>query len=232
MWKVKVKKDCEFGFSLDTVFRRIDDLNIKEYPLNLDEGILNATVIREFISNTFGGNPQQTFPSISEENVKKHGYNNFMFLNLDYNPRAPQRAGFPGLFFQCSDTDLKAQWRAPQQRVFVRIASGMWLYVGQYSLIRAAGLTVAEWKTQTYSVCFPFQCWVPNADGCIQMMSTWSEKVCTQSWGERVRTRISLRKTLRREPTIQEVDQGLSKKFQTTSEEVVEAYNSGKEVCI
>jgi hypothetical protein len=153
VWKVKPKKD-EFNFNLDTVFRRIDDLNVKEYPLNLDEEILNATIIREFISNTYGGNPQQTLPSISKENLERHGYNNFMFLNLDYNPRAPQRAGFPGLFFQCSVLDLRPEWKEVQ-RVFVRIATGKWLYLGQYRLFKAAGLTVAEWRTQSPSVC-PF----------------------------------------------------------------------------
>ncbi|KAF9457258.1 hypothetical protein BDZ94DRAFT_256303 [Collybia nuda] len=213
VWKVEVKKNYDLGLSLDTVFRRIDDLNIKEFPINLDDELLNETVTRDFLSSTFGGNSQATFPQISAKNVQKHGFNDFMCLNLEYNPRAPQRAGFPGLFFMCSDKDLRSKWRADQQRVFVRIAVNVWLYIGQYSLIRAAGLTVAEWKTLSYNV-----------------KTTWAENVCSMDWGKRMRTRICLRKALRREPTVEEVDQNQSNNFKITSEEVVEAYNSGKEM--
>ncbi|RDB20340.1 hypothetical protein Hypma_012596 [Hypsizygus marmoreus] len=210
-WKIKIKKN-EFTLGLDTVFRRVDTLGIKNFSLELNDDLLNTPVSREFISDVYGGNPQQTFPLIGADNLKRHGYDDFMFLNLDYNPRAPQRAGYPGLFFVCSNPKTSAVWPVTQ-RTFVRLDDKKWLYIGQYDLVRAAGLTVDEWKSQPHSV-----------------MMKWSTKVCDQQWGRDVRTRIALRKTLHREPTPAEVEQALTRNYAATPDEVTQAYNNGSEV--
>lgn len=117
------------------------------FPISLDDDFLNTAVRREFLSETYGGSLQDTFPSISKANLDRHGYDNFMFLTLDYNPYAPQRPGYPGLFFTA-----RMLLREQAQRAFVRLQSGVWLYIGQYIFIEAPTLTQDEWKTQTRKV--------------------------------------------------------------------------------
>ncbi|KDQ52044.1 hypothetical protein JAAARDRAFT_101848, partial [Jaapia argillacea MUCL 33604] len=67
--------------------------------VELDEKIKNVMVPRAFISDTYGGNLRQTLPMIKEEKLRIHGYDNWMMVNLDFNPESPQHPGYPGLFF-------------------------------------------------------------------------------------------------------------------------------------
>lgn len=145
-WKIKRSKEDEAaGFS--TVFRRVEALGIKPYPLTMDDDILNFTVSRDFVTATYGGNTQQTFPPISKKNLARDGFGDFMCLNIMYNPRAPQRPGFPGLFYRSRVSDLPRF-----QRVFIRVQESVWLYIGQYELVRSEPLTQEEWKQNSEEV--------------------------------------------------------------------------------
>lgn len=62
-------------------------------------------------------------------------------------------------------------------------------------------------------------------------MVTWSSKLLKGSRFQAIRTRIALRKSLHREPTLAEVESALARTHQVTSEDIVQAYNRGEEVC-
>ncbi|KAF8075798.1 hypothetical protein FPV67DRAFT_1710985 [Lyophyllum atratum] len=98
-WKVeRYKGDEDAG--LGSVLQRLDNINVKPFPLQLDDDLLDFTVSRDFVSGMYGGNTMTTFPTIGEGKGAHHNYRGFMFLNMLYNPYAPQRAGFPGLFYR------------------------------------------------------------------------------------------------------------------------------------
>ncbi|KAG5643239.1 hypothetical protein DXG03_001288 [Asterophora parasitica] len=142
-WTIKrYQEDVNAG--LDSVFRRVNALQIKPLPLDLDDDLLYYTVSREFISDVYGGNSQSTFPSIAPDKLHHHGYSDFMFLNITFNPYAPQRPGFPGLFYRSRTTNLPKF-----HRVFIRIKSAAWLYLGQYELVRTDPLTTQEWAASS-----------------------------------------------------------------------------------
>ncbi|KAJ6544249.1 hypothetical protein B0H19DRAFT_298256 [Mycena capillaripes] len=102
--KVKKPKDTPV-LSLDTVRDRLrtNNISLEPYPIDLERDILDVTVTREFMSNEYGGNPQMTFPPISDEYFPKTGLKRFMYLNLLINPQCPEVPGAPGLFFDCTD---------------------------------------------------------------------------------------------------------------------------------
>lgn len=80
------------------------------------------------------------FPKIDGVKLAKHGFDDIGFLNLDYNPHAPQHPGAPGLFFAANP-----EWRGQMiKRVFVRMNTSKWLYVGRYKFIRSEPLTPKE----------------------------------------------------------------------------------------
>lgn len=81
------------------------------------------------MSATFGGAPQGTFPTIKPSRVEEHGYDDFMYLNLTFNPNAPQLPGEAGLFFTAGSSEGRKE---EVNRVFIRRAENSWLYVGQY----------------------------------------------------------------------------------------------------
>jgi hypothetical protein len=119
----------------------------------VDVSISGVTVTRDFLSSVYGGNTQQTFPSIAPEKLEIHGLNDFMYPNLYFNPCAPQRPGAPGLFFKAARGRPAGDWPAVQ-RVISRIDSNVWQYVGQYKMRPSISLTEEEWVFQKPSVCF------------------------------------------------------------------------------
>jgi hypothetical protein len=146
----KVKKDERKEFDLDTIYRRLANNRQKPYPIDLPSTIRDSPVKRLFMAQTYGGSPVNTFPRIRPELLAKHGYDDFMYLTLLYNPNAPQVPGCPGLFYECCDF-LDGE-RAKIRRLFILLGNGWWLYVGQYSLARANSLTKEEWNSQTSTV--------------------------------------------------------------------------------
>lgn len=120
----------------------------------------DTPVSREFMSKFYGGNMIATFPSLRTEFMDKHHYRNFMYLNKDFNPSAPTVAGNPGLFFSSDrfwlqNVDARPgddanfpEWSKVPMRVFTRLSSNTWQYVGQYKLAFCRAITVQEWKEQ------------------------------------------------------------------------------------
>ena len=110
-------------------------------------------VSRVFLSSVYGGNQQQTFPTISKEKLDIHGLDDFMYPNLLFNPCAPQMPGAPGLFFRARGQPA-GHW-PKVQRVITRIDSNAWQYVGQYKLSPAPSLTKDEWAAEDPQVLLP-----------------------------------------------------------------------------
>lgn len=138
--------------SEDVINRRI--ALIASYNVNLDPAIRDVTTTRTFTSKQWGGNPQLTFPSIRPDMLARHGLDDFMYLNLYFNPHAPQWPGAPGLFFACSIHPETSEW-VPIERVLVRLKTNCWFYVGQYQCMPAPSLTPEEWKSQSPKVNYP-----------------------------------------------------------------------------
>lgn len=135
---------------METVWNRLNSIGHEPYPIPLDDSLSRVTVTREFLTSLYGGNIQQTFPSIAAERFEVHGLDDFMFPNLDFNPCAPQIPGAPGLFFRPRPLD---SW-PKVQRVITRIDHNAWQYVGQYKMTASTPLTKEEWALEDYQV-FP-----------------------------------------------------------------------------
>jgi hypothetical protein len=147
----KLKKLQNIGLSADTVRERMKSIGYDLYDISLDKSTQDMTVTREYMSNQYGRSAHSTFPKISKKNLALHGLDNFMYLNLDFNPHAPQVPGAPGLFFDVnsdSDTPPSGDERPSTMRLFSRIQRKVWLYCGQYLLKRVASLTKEEWAEQ------------------------------------------------------------------------------------
>lgn len=137
---------------MDTVRERLrSTIGFELYPIPLEVDILETTVSRMFMSHLYGGNVQETFPRPRKELLEIHGLDDFMYLHPHYNPHAPERPGAPGLFFATSDDELPGEW-VKTQRLFVRIVSGLWQYLGQYKMRPAPLLTKEEWASQSSKV--------------------------------------------------------------------------------
>ncbi|KAJ7100097.1 hypothetical protein B0H15DRAFT_944468 [Mycena belliarum] len=95
---VKKPKDTP-TLSLDTIRERLRDIGYDPYPIDLEKEVLDATVTREFMSHTYGGNPQVMYPTIGKKFLDKTGMKYFMYPNLSYNPHCPEVPGAPGLLF-------------------------------------------------------------------------------------------------------------------------------------
>jgi hypothetical protein len=138
------------AMSMDSVHLRLRDIGYDLYPIPLAKDIQDVTVTRQFISCHYGGNTQATFPSIKQSFLDKHGLNDFMYPNLEYNPHAPEVPGAPGLFFGAIGGPA-GEWD-DEQRVICRIKQSEWQYQGQYVFAPVESLTKEEWCSQKTSV--------------------------------------------------------------------------------
>lgn len=125
-------------------------IGIDPFPVSLDRSIRDVDISRLFLSHEYGGSPQDTFPSIRKAKLEEHGLDDFMCLNLDFNPCAPATPGAPGLFFE-THWGPTGPW--PKiQRVICRLSAGQWLYQGQYRLAPSESLTKEEWAQESQRV--------------------------------------------------------------------------------
>lgn len=114
-------------------------------------------VTRAFMSNVYGGSPQTAFPRPSADKIAEHGMNDFMFMNTDFQPQAPEVPGAPGLWFNPNENGDIGKFR-----VFTKInmakPNNKWLYVGQYDvrLANPSRLSMQEWRAQPTAVSTPF----------------------------------------------------------------------------
>ena len=147
----KIKKNPR-EFNLDTINRRLEALGPnRNYEVNLPDEIKFRAVPRALFSSNWGGNPQNTFPTIRKEMLAKHGLDDWMFPNSEYNPHCPLVPGYPGIMF--SPDGLYGPEPDPQNpeemRTIVRLRDeAKWGYMGQYIMIGAKSLTKEEWEIQ------------------------------------------------------------------------------------
>ncbi|KAG6910185.1 hypothetical protein DXG01_012634 [Tephrocybe rancida] len=206
-FKIKIPHEAaEVG--LGSCLRRVGASGITPFPVDLPQDLLDFTVPRRFTSDVYGGSLELVFPKIGKDKRALHPWRGFMFINHDLNPYAPQRAGHPGLFYRTGqDVVLK------EYRFFIRVQCAnrnVWLYLGQYELVPSTPLTPEEW--------------VANKD---KTKETWMKRVITVEDYLHIRVRISLRKTLGREPTAEEVDECDGSGI--TLEDIRLAYDKGEE---
>ncbi|SJL04485.1 uncharacterized protein ARMOST_07852 [Armillaria ostoyae] len=201
--KVKKKKGV-VRLSQDSVRARLIPIGLDLFDIPLPSITSNVGFPREFISTHYGGNPQSTFPKIGKKYIDLHGDIDYMYLNLCYNPHAPQVPGAPGLYYGWAGDPTMTF------RLICRTESNEWTYVGEYKMGPCAPLTVEEWNSQ---------------DRVVKM--TWAKGTVEKSWGEDLRAKIRLRERLGREATEEEIDDAIDagEKFQdVTIEEVLTEY--------
>ncbi|KAK0227035.1 hypothetical protein EDD85DRAFT_890796 [Armillaria nabsnona] len=204
----KVKKNRNAEFSLDTIRDRLKGFKLFEVPL--DHDVRDVVVTRLFMSNKYGGSPQDTFPRVAQSFLREHHMDDFMYLNLAMNPHAPQVPGAPGLFF---DADEPVDEFSKTRRVFSRIRSAQWEYMGQYKMEPVASLTTEEWNQQRNTV-----------------RLVWASRLSTSGWGIHCRAVVHLHEQLGRTPTGREVEEALQGGDQyrnITREQIAEAFLKG-----
>ncbi|KAG5351748.1 hypothetical protein C0989_005045 [Termitomyces sp. Mn162] len=150
----KVKKDQACVLTAGTVRDRLQQIGLDPFPIALPKSITDATFQRDFLSRHYGGNMRATFPIIRRDMIAATGLDDFMYINLRYNPHAPEMPGAPGLWYTVGQGRRIARahpW-TKEQRVMSRLVTGIWQYQGQYALIPADSLTKEEWGAQDIKV--------------------------------------------------------------------------------
>ncbi|KNZ76868.1 hypothetical protein J132_07054 [Termitomyces sp. J132] len=146
----KVKKDQACVLTAGTVRDRLQQIGLDPFPIALPKSITDATFQRDFLSRHYGGNMRATFPIIRRDMIAATGLDDFMYINLRYNPHAPEMPGAPGLWYTVGQGRRIARahpW-TKEQRVMSRLVTGIWQYQGQYALIPADSLTKEEWASE------------------------------------------------------------------------------------
>ncbi|KAJ7661514.1 hypothetical protein DFH06DRAFT_988249, partial [Mycena polygramma] len=205
------------------------------YPIDLEPDIRDVTVRRDFMSQDYGGNPQETYPKIAKVFVEKTRLKRFMYLNLLYNPHCPEIPGAPGLLFDvaCAGSDDEID-RGEERKegeegakpdedktwiLFARLDRATWQYQGQYVLTLAEDLTLQEWKQQS-----------------LKVRQNWAYQITVKSWGRKIRADVTLRRELGRKPTKAETEAALKKKgnkfSDVTVEEISRAFDRGEVVIV
>ncbi|KAH9936830.1 uncharacterized protein BXZ73DRAFT_44908 [Epithele typhae] len=192
----------------------LDDLApdaIEPFPIDVPEEIREVTVTRAQLSTRFGGSPQDPHPVPRAELLAEHGRDNFMCLNLMYNPHAPTSPGFPGLSFH----PLAFLDDAPplrRQALFIRLNANKWRYMGDYVEEPSSVLSVERWRRLTPRV-----------------RKKWNKGIATKKWGSLYRARVSLRRSLGREPTRAEIQNAKGPFRDVTQDHLAAAFDSGLE---
>lgn len=131
-------------------FQALGPSGLDLYPITLDKSLQDVMVSRVFMSAEYGGGSQAVCPTIGKKHIEKHGMNDFMFLHPEYQPVAPQVPGACGLFMS-PGTSVGHEWPSVQ-RLFTRIESNVWQYMGMYRLMSSPSLTKREWADQDRKV--------------------------------------------------------------------------------
>ncbi|KAF6743068.1 hypothetical protein DFP72DRAFT_977751 [Ephemerocybe angulata] len=189
------------------------------YPIGIDQGAASFEFPRAFFSDIYGGNTRLARPPISPEKLAKHGLNDFLYFNLNYQPEAPGVPGARGLRFGVIGTHAPP-WTDGIMRVITRTQTSpkaLWQYQGQYELVPSRSIAVEEWERQR-----------------IVVRNNWISKLHIRPWGSWFRARIYARRTLGRDGTeeeIQEVqDEGHDTPDDVTQVEVAQALTRGNDV--
>lgn len=235
---IKVKKGPKglCGLRLDTINDRLEaklgPVDQRDFDVtDIDNEVKFKSAPRQFFSNTWGGNSQETFPSIGKEFLRKHGLDDFMYPNLLWNPHGPEMPGAAAIFFSPNGLAPRKEDSGEQHRVIVRLKEGpIWLYVGQYILLWSPPLTREEWLMQERKVC-PSIYRGYGYSIRVKVRNTWAKEILRKGWGSHVRTRVALRKRLHRDPTDDEFKAALEADVVLiTQDDIRNAYDKGEEV--
>ncbi|KAF9646510.1 hypothetical protein BDM02DRAFT_3099721, partial [Thelephora ganbajun] len=182
------------------------------FPITIEDEIKELSVSRLFLSKYFGGSAVATFPKLLEDNIQRHGFDNFMCINLTLHPHAPSVPGAPGLWMNCNDT----KWSDKDMRLVVRVKATsptLWQYMGQYDVQPSDPLSLQEWTMQSEKT-----------------KKGWVKYIREESWGGSVRVRVKFRKFEGREPTEdEEGGLGTPGPEEVTAEEIWQAFDKGEE---
>ncbi|KAJ6579570.1 hypothetical protein DFH09DRAFT_913133, partial [Mycena vulgaris] len=192
------------------------------YPINLSPDIKDVCTRRDFMRGHYGGNAQQAFPPISNENYMKTGYRYFMYPNLVQNPEAPMIPGAPGLFLSAAGRPAgrcARKWASGDYnlKVLSRLGANNFLYMGEYAIRPADSLSLQEWAAQSQ-----------------KMRNRWCNVLANyrKKTGKITRTRICLRRQLARNPTYQEVKTAIDSDQpfpHITGADIAQAFDNGDE---
>lgn len=127
--------------------RALGPNGLDPFPIDVKHDIKMSTVTRAWMSENYGGNPQEGCPRIGKK--FKRGITNMCFMTYDFNPNAPRVSGTPGLSFGFWDGERKSH----RIRVIMRThkPKGLppqWLCMGQYENLPSFPLTKDEWNAQ------------------------------------------------------------------------------------
>ncbi|TBU29180.1 hypothetical protein BD311DRAFT_661819 [Dichomitus squalens] len=212
--EAKVKK--EFLLKEEDLLQLVAPSALCPHPISLPRNQRFVTITREQLKQRFGGNTMETFPRPSAQRIAAHGYNNFMCINLLWNPHGTQIPGHGGLFFETTvwpgDPWTANPKHSAVQVLFTRVSQGKWLYLGEYELSDARPLTVEQWNG------------MHEGNRVI-----WPKEIAERNWGIPVRARIHLRRTLGREPTRDEVENAQGRFKNIMMDQVRAALDSGEE---
>lgn len=128
------------GLSLESINSRLDLVGREIFNIQgIQPADLHFTVSRILMGQLYGGGQQVMFPKPSPA-TRRDGIDNLGFIQRAFNPYAPQHPGAPGLFFF-----MNPLWHGEfNKRLFVRVSTSKWLYLGLYRFIPARPLSVAE----------------------------------------------------------------------------------------
>ncbi|KAJ7210637.1 hypothetical protein B0H12DRAFT_409650 [Mycena haematopus] len=249
--KVKKSKDAPV-LSLDTVMARLSahGINLEPYPIDLEPEIRDVTVRRDFMSQEYGGNRQDTRPPIGEDFWMKTGLRNFMYLNLDFNPRCPEIPGAPGLLFNVacpgdSDIDLsklddkddtKRAKKCKPNKKNEKAKEDKKTRDEDKTEILFARLDTHMWQYQGQYVTasakdLTIEEWKRQP---LKVRRTWVRKLSLKKWGRPIRAEVALRRELGRRPTRAEKTTALKDKknkfLAVTPEDISKAFNRGEVV--
>lgn len=225
--KAKVKKEG-LGLTQSTLTKYITlfDLRNCETPQDVESRmVMDQTIRREFLSQTYGGNGQELFSSPKAEKVAEHGHRLFLCPQVSIHPWAPQMPGFPGLVFDCPPKTWDEPWIGEDSFICIAgLQPGKWVYTGHCKWKGHGWLTKEEWGSLSHSV-----------------KRDWISYIFAKPWGIPIRMSIRLRRKLGRDPYREEVDRA-TKRFEkalkekresrlndVTPEEVMRAFDTGKE---
>ncbi|RPD55130.1 hypothetical protein L227DRAFT_510593, partial [Lentinus tigrinus ALCF2SS1-6] len=189
------------------------------YPIPLPKALAEHKFHRHYIHSLYGGNQQDVFVTPSADKVAWHGVDDFSFLSLDYNPHAPTRPGYSGLYFSSSRAEEPEFARL--RRVFVRTRKtpAEWMYMGQYRFEAGMSLTGEKWRQQKEKV-----------------RRSWAEGLRGQRWGESILLRVWFRREhgAGYEPTKEEASDAAGRiaaiRAQISAEDIIGAFDRGEEV--
>jgi hypothetical protein len=141
------------GLDPKTAAQRIASIGAT-FAVHLGEDIRDVACSRAFMSKHYGGNTQDTYPTIALHWRQFHDMN-FLYLNTEYNPDMPKVAGQNGLFFNTNPGDYERTIDDDTYEMFKKDAANQWRYLGRYKMYHQEPLAPTDWVLQSDSVCLP-----------------------------------------------------------------------------